>query len=551
LPGWDRAADLEIQPDCKIVTVGHVGTFFSGTCVVSRFLPDGSPDSSFGINGISTFSLSGNDELNVVALQPDGKIVVAGGQLNGALGVARLLPNGTLDPSFGDGGKVVFMTSSPKLDAPAKGLAIQPDGKILVATKSDASNGQSDNMSIVLRLSANGDLDQSFGTGGMVTLNAFLGLHELISSFALQTDGKILVASQHFGTGSVSTPVLVRLSDNGAIDSSFGNNGYVSLLIGESVRDLNILPDGRIIGIIQSVPYQLFRLLPNGNFDLAFGTNGIANINPSPPVFVYVYAYSLTLQDDGKIVLGGFADTPTHNFFTARYDTSGNFDSTFASYGHIILPDLPSVGEIVNAIDSHGTGFIGAGAHYNALNQNDLVIFRLTNGTSPTAPTAGFNADQNGFTVSFTNTSAGATDYLWDFGDGQISSLAEPEHTYANNGTYEVKLTAYNKCVADESVQTISINISGTNEKPEKNELAVFPNPNNGSFTIGVNSDIQGELNCSLVNSSGQIVGYRFPVLHHGTNQLRLDFGFVPQGIYTLKINTREKASSVRIVIIR
>lgn len=555
MPGWDRASDLAIQPDCKIVTVGHVGTFFNGTCAVSRFLPDGSLDPSFGLNGVSTFSLAGNDQLNCVKLQPDGKIVVAGGKLNGALGVARLLPSGMLDPSFGNGGKVVFPVSTPKLDAPATGLAIQSDGKILIATQSDAGNGQNDNMSVLVKLMPDGTLDATFADNGKLFLDIYPGLHELIDVLILNTDGMIYLAARHFAATNSSPPVLVRLFSDGTLDPSFGIGGLAPLIIGIQFYDIKVMPNGKILGLLYfDFSTFLARFSPNGSLDLSFGVNGMINLDPSFPVSVG--GFKLILQNDEKIIVGGTqtsfssAGSPPFSYYVVRFNPDATYDTTFASEGHL-FPDLDGNGEILNGIVPHGTGFIGVGATRNALNQTDLVVFRLENGIAPLPPAPSFTAIQNGLTVSFTNTSVGATDYLWDFGDGQISSLFETEHTYANSGTYEVKLTAYNKCVAAESAQTISVPITGIIETVGKNGFSVFPNPNNGSFAIEVNIDKQSEINCCLVNSTGQMVGCRYLTHGQGSNRIPIDFGQVSQGIYTLKIKSKEKTEFIRLVVIQ
>jgi len=556
MPGWDQASDLAIQPDCKIVTVGHIGTFFTGICAVSRFLPDGSMDATFGANGVSTFSLiTGNDQLNCVKLQSDGKIVVAGGRLNEALGVARLLSDGSLDNSFGNAGKVVLPFSTPELDAPATGLAIQPDGKILVATKSDASNGLNDNMSVIVRLMPDGSLDASFGDNGKLLLNIFPGLHEVVSLMMLHTDGKIYLAVKHFAAVNPSPPKLVRLHTDGTLDTTFGNGGFATLIIGIEFYDIKVMPDGNIMGLLYfNFDTFLARFSSDGSLDLSFGINGMTNLDPSFPVSVG--GFRLLLQDDGKIVVAGTqfslssAGTPPRSFYVVRFNSDGSYDTSFAPEGHL-FPDPTGSSEILNGFAYHGTGFVGVGSIRNALNQTDLVVFRLTNGTSAAPATASFVAVPNGLTVSFINSSVGATDYLWDFGDGQISYLPEPVYTYSNSGTYTVTLSAYNKCISAESVQSISVIATSVNETVEKNEFSVFPNPNNGFFVIEAKSHLQSEINCCLVNSLGQIVGCHFLMLQQGDNHFRLDFGIVPQGIYTLNFNSREKATSVHVVVIR
>ncbi len=558
MPGYDRASALAIQADCKIITVGHVGTSsFKGTCVVSRFHPQGIPDSSFGLNGVSTFSFFNNDQLNVVKLQSDGKIVVAGGRLNKGLGVARLLPDGRLDSTFGNGGKVLFSQSSSKLDAPAMGLAIQPqDGKMLIATISRESHLQSDYMTAILRLMPNGALDTTFSADGKALLDIFPGVYEVVSSFVLQPDGKMIVSAQLFFASSPA--VLLRLLADGTVDRSFGNNGFASVFVGKNVTDLQLLPDGRIVGIINySSPSNptLACFLPNGGIDSTFGLNGIAPINPPIIPRPGMGGLSLNLAEDEKIVIAGRMQSHVpgpdiHSFFLARFNTDGTFDTTFAPKGYFTA-DLDGDSELLYDIAPHGTGFIAAGAYRKLSGQNDLVILRIVNGTVAARPSPNFTCYENGLTVTFSNTSVAATDYLWDFGDGQISSLAEPEHTYANDGVYHVKLIAFNKCVANEIVQTINVSTTHIEAIAENNDFAIYPNLGNSFFSLKMNRQFQRELNDRLFDFPSQYIDYQYIITQSALSQLGVNFSDVPQEVYTLNTNFRNNIKYMRMLMIR
>jgi uncharacterized delta-60 repeat protein len=129
-PPGSVAADMVIQPDGKIVVAGFVGDDFAGGGIlrVTRLNPDGTPDSGFGGNGVATIDFGGDDYATAVALLANGKIVVLGNS-DSQPAVARLQPGGTLDGTFGNGGKTIV----PGTIQNAQGLAIQPNGRIVIA----------------------------------------------------------------------------------------------------------------------------------------------------------------------------------------------------------------------------------------------------------------------------------------------------------------------------------------------------------------------------------------------------------------------------------
>ena len=152
-----------LQPDGKILTAGIGST--GG--IVSRFLPNGSPDVSFGNGGLVSFQFgTGSNTLNAIALQADGKIVVAGG-FSTKIGVARLLPNGALDPTFGTAGKAVANIDN---NSAATAVVIDANGKIIVTAQSKVS-GSTDTRTAVFRFLPNGVLDPSFSNDGIAVVN--------------------------------------------------------------------------------------------------------------------------------------------------------------------------------------------------------------------------------------------------------------------------------------------------------------------------------------------------------------------------------------------
>lgn len=204
--------------DRKIVVAGFSFNGADHDFALARYNWDGSLDAGFGTDGILTTSFgSGNDIAYSVALQPDGKIVVAGASDNGSdndFALARYNSDGTLDAAFGIAGKLTTNLESYSEDE-ARAIAIQADGKIVIA-------GRRHLWAVLLRYHPNGDLDDSFGSGGIVRDNAYASAY----SIAMQPDGKI-VAGGYSADGPTYDFALARYNSNGTLDNSFSTDGGV------------------------------------------------------------------------------------------------------------------------------------------------------------------------------------------------------------------------------------------------------------------------------------------------------------------------------------
>jgi uncharacterized delta-60 repeat protein len=299
----DVIAAAAIQADGKIVVGGWSTSGNDRTFALARYNANGTLDSSFGSGGKVTTNIgSGSEWIADLAIQADGKIVVAGrASIGGGTAVARYNVNGTLDASFGSGGKV----TAPWLIGGGSGteknkVVIQPDGRILVSSM--YSNGG------VVRLNANGSLDTTFATGGRYT-----GL-PLVWAIALQGD-QIIVSGESADT-SVDD-AMVRLNADGSVDTSFGVGGMVQVQV-DLGRDVAVQPDGKILIAGQQFnTNSLFGLAAvrynaDGSLDSEFGTDGIA-IAPQPNVVVT----RVRLAPDGKIVVTAYGN----DFFTARFES--------------------------------------------------------------------------------------------------------------------------------------------------------------------------------------------------------------------------------------
>jgi uncharacterized delta-60 repeat protein len=225
---------------------------------VARYRPDGKPDSSFGHAGTVRVDVGTGrlDSPAAAAVQPDGRIVVAGwSRLAGPpyrndLAVIRLNADGSLDPAFGQGGKVLTdVGASAAIDA----LALQPDGKLVVAG-SRANDDRFDGQDIlVARYSPEGGLDPTFDGDGWLVTQLRTVRSEFARAVAVQGDGSIVVGGGggHFGEPGLSIfdSAVIRYRPDGALDTSFGDGGQVlvNLSTNDWVADLLVQPDGRIV----------------------------------------------------------------------------------------------------------------------------------------------------------------------------------------------------------------------------------------------------------------------------------------------------------------
>jgi len=215
--GDDCASAAIDQPDGKIVVAGYASNGSDDDFAVSRYNADGSLDATFDVDGKRMTDFGGGmDNGFGVALQPDGSIVVAGGTddgVDGDFALVRYAPDGSLDPSFGTGGKVV--TDVQGTDDRLADVVIQPDGRILV------SGGSSDGTAYdfaLARYQADGSLDDSFDHDGLVTTDFGTGENRALG-VAIQSDGKI-VAAGYFDTGSGQDFALARYNTDGSPDAT-------------------------------------------------------------------------------------------------------------------------------------------------------------------------------------------------------------------------------------------------------------------------------------------------------------------------------------------
>jgi len=352
--------DIAVQSDGVIVVAGTVvaggGDSDFG---VARLGRDGGLDSGFGIGGEVriAFNLgwSWGDYAEGVALQSDGKIVVVGhveySELDTDFAVVRLNPDGSLDTTFGQGGTttVWFDLGNLPMDY-ARGVAIQPDGKILVVGTARDESPSGDQMAVA-RLEANGDLDFTFGSDGKIVIPFDLGgsNEDEARDIAIQPDGKILIAGDVQDADYNVNPAVAKLNQDGTLDESFGEGGRVVIPVdlGGNLYDygraIKVLEDGRIVIAGSAATdtsgsdFLLIRLYPNGVPDDDFGTHGVVTVPFDMGGGLWDAAYDVAIQPDGKIIAVGSVARDVGagdiDFGVVRLLEDGSLDETFGDYG--------------------------------------------------------------------------------------------------------------------------------------------------------------------------------------------------------------------------
>jgi uncharacterized delta-60 repeat protein len=335
----ERASAVAALPDGRIAVAGSTQSLeapYASQFLVARYRVDGRLDPRFGSGGWTAidFGPRGGAGANAVALQLDGKLVLAGLVGSGATGdfaLARITREGTLDRTFGTDG-----TATSDFGGTADGafaVALQPDGKIVIAgtTRQPGPIATSPIGFAVARYTTDGALDTSFGRGGH-TATRFEDGSYTPSGVVLQPDGKIVVVGMSFHL-PLSTPppvlMLARYNANGTLDSSFGGDGLVTRpdtgAFGAVVTHGKIVVAGW-----DTRTSMLLRFNTDGTLDRTFGAGGVAK--PANP---RAAAYRIALQADGEIVAaGGTAGAGGHaDFAVARFNPDGHADPAFGIDG--------------------------------------------------------------------------------------------------------------------------------------------------------------------------------------------------------------------------
>lgn len=329
----------------KIITISLsiIVMFTSSSAVLAQcgFAPY-VPLYGFGANGQTTTDIDNlsNEDGSDIAVQPDGKMILAGSHLTPGgwdFVIARYNIDGSLDTTFGTSG-IATVDFSNRVDL-AYGVALQSNGKIVVAgTTCIDGNFPSCNFALT-RLNSNGSRDLMFGLLGRVTTD-FDGEIDDAAKVAIQADGKIVVTGRSLMPGSVMRFAVARYSTIGTLDQTFGGDGTAAFGIGgyAGANDLVVQPDGKIIVVGEGgYNFAALRLNTDGTLDSSFGPRGRVSV-----AFGGVgRARAVALQPDGKIVMGGLAQVlPGPGSYAdsalIRLTANGMLDPSFDGDGKVV-----------------------------------------------------------------------------------------------------------------------------------------------------------------------------------------------------------------------
>jgi uncharacterized delta-60 repeat protein len=354
--------------------------------------PGAGTDGSFGTGGVAFSNLGDSEsEVRAMVVQPDGKILVAGFSNHNStyfdFAIARYLPNGTLDPTFGTGGVVQTDFGVNRLDR-VRALALQADGKI-VAVGEAAMVNQSDHSFAVARYLTDGTLDTTFDVDGLAT-DDFGQYRDQADGVVVLPDGKIVVSGRAGTSSNNADFALLRLLPDGTPDSTFDGDGRVvtptDVIDTDSAtyqgRDFRRLTDGRlVVSHVYNNTLTIARYLPNGGLDPAFGTGGIHETQI--PNFT---AFGLSIQNDGHILVPGVSYRANEPYAAVvRYLPNGTLDESFGTGGLALAMDS-SNGSLRTALTQPDGSILAAGQQSF---QTTLIKFRPDGTSDSSFGTAG------------------------------------------------------------------------------------------------------------------------------------------------------------------
>jgi uncharacterized delta-60 repeat protein len=450
-----RATEVAIQPDGKIVMGGPTESGVNFDFALWRWNNDGSRDFSFGKESMLITDFGGNDQIEDITLQPDGKILAAGSTYAPAGGyrsmvIVRYTADGSLDKSFSSDGiltqKLLSFLGSlpPRLESSdrAKAIIVQEDGKILVAAETIASNNVfSRSFFAVVRYQPDGELDVSFNNDGVQTTSGLLGFRTPF--LALQMDGKIIISGNiGIGLTEIRTLALFRYQTNGVLDSDFNGDGMavLDLPIRYGSRTFNsvaLQPGGKIVtaginGVVGSNDMLVERYNADGSHDSTFGNNGVVTNNIADGDDI---AQSVVVQKDGKIVVAGYTRRDVNNNYDMvllRYNNDGSLDEGFGNSGTVVT-DFGG-DEFASSMAITDDGKIVVGGTSRTTNNSFIIARYHSNGLLDES------FGNNGMTI----TDFGGDSFLKDLvlqKDGRIIAAG---YVISAPGNYDFALASYN-----------------------------------------------------------------------------------------------------------
>lgn len=573
---YDIASAMTFTSDGKILVAGRVEN--DNNFLLLRYTTDGQLDNTFGTGGIVWVS-SVDARAYGMAQQSDGKLVLAGWITPASRDfcIMRFNSDGSFDTGFGSGGIVTTPIGAENDEA--RNVAIQSDGKIVVTGYS--TNAAHNTDFVVVRYTASGSLDGSFGTGGIVTTD--INNFDMAEGIAINSaTGAITVAGTsngdsqdpNYSTSGSGDFTVVRYTSGGALDGTFGVGGIATFDIGSATYDeahsLAVQSDNKLIvaGITKrggNGDVAVVRLTTAGALDGTFGTGGKAIEN-------YVGfnsdddCHSVALQSDGKIVVGGsvdaFSSPKPFGFMLMRFTAAGALDPTFDSDGKAAYDIALTDNDFGYVVALNGNRIYLAGTSGDP---RDLALAAIQNdGVSlPIVLTQFYGQKQTNKVVLQWTTSMEenvAQFVIERSSDGKNfkaigtvpatgNSTITKSYTYADQSPFTNANDYYRLLVQDVSGSVTYSKVLIINFSTElTTSLQIFPNPVKNVLQVQLPGGFNGITSLQVFDLNGHLV--KLNRIHSDGNALNttIDITTLPVGVFMLKATDGNQSVSTRFI---
>jgi uncharacterized delta-60 repeat protein len=529
----------------KKVLIAAIAVFSFASSPAQNYLLD----TDYGTNGKTVVGFpSENAEMATMAIQPDGKVISCGtytyelplGILHD-LALARFDTNGQPDLSFGTNGLVTIQIVNSRADN-HNVIKVLDDGKLLILVNGEGIiNGDY----MLVRLNADGSRDTTFGTNGTVSID--FGGSEGAWAMQVQTDGKIVVG----GSCSITTQgndaydfSIARLNADGSKDVDFGTGGLAKFSFGDgnnfsvfsedSLFDLLLQPDGKIVAagfsavLLEGSKFALLRLNTDGTPDTDFGNQGrvLTDFTAEDEI-----AQSIALMPDGKIMASGthyYSNDDNQKVIVAKYNTDGSADTNFGTDGKMMLDDgneNPRYFAFSSKVTPDGKLLVCGGGGNHSPNFDGFLVR--------------FNADGT------FDTTLGENGWLWaDFGEWEVTAdmVLQEDGALVMGATTSFGTNRF--LVWRYTTPALAIS------SQEQTVFSIAPNPFEDYVNLSFYITSAQDLSIELMDISGrkiaEVLADAFSV---GRHSVRLNLPeALPRGTYFLRINDRKNTTTVKIL---
>lgn len=562
--GDDYAQAIAVHSDGRIVVAAHnENNYFT----LIRYTSTGALDNTFGSGGIANLRYAPGDDgqAYAVTVLSNNKILVAGYSYGSTKDFAllRLNEDGTPDATFGTGGWAITPVGSG--DDEGRSMVVQSDGKFLLA---GISNNGSNNDFALVRYNSDGSLDNSFGTNGVVTTD--ITGNDLVESIGIQSDGKIVVGGTSNTTGA-SDFAAVRYNSDGSLDNSFGTGGIATVDIGfggagstDQAHSLAIQPDGKILLVGQTAAstggnddVAIMRLTANGVLDSGasgFDGDGIVTFNYGP-VNTDDEVRSAIIQNDGNILVAGSTDGTGSSFglMMLRYTPNGTLDPTFGpGTNGIATADLTATADVGNAMALYGTRIYVAGSTVNVAEKQTLLAAFNNNYTTLPLTLMQFYAEKQSNKVALhwqTTAEENVKQFIvQSSSDGRTFKsigyvTATDKNSTFNHYSYTDQLpftgnNFYRLLIQDFDGNFKYSNIVSIRFGEELSNLQLYPCPAKEILQVQLPAGLNGTINLNVIDLYGHVVKTNNIASTGNVLSTSIDIHNLPHGTYILQIDT-------------